>query len=143
MVNRRSQSGHALLWAIALTAVAGLAGHTIHQLVITRLNAVRGEARTVTLGALADAGLAQTLAGLAHEPGFAGVAERSFGPGLVASKVTRAGNRRLVVRVRASLADRALAVEAEVELAAGGPRVVSWQRLPERVYAPVKARRQP
>jgi hypothetical protein len=135
MVRRSSESGHALLVAIALILCVALAAQLLHGFLTGRLSAVRSEEQAVALAAIGDAGLAATLAGLAEGRGFGGLAERRFGGGTVASTVVPGGPGHSVVTVLAWFGGRGSTVRAEVDLGNGGPRVVRWQRhggVPER-----------
>jgi hypothetical protein len=93
-----------------------------------RCDVYRVERRAVELSALADAAMAETMARLAVDRHFPGVAERPFGDGLIASTVDRLGP--LSARLRASgrLGGWVEVIDAEVNLGSPGPRVVSWQR---------------
>jgi hypothetical protein len=128
MVRRSSESGHALLVAIALILCVGLATQLLHGFLTGRLSALRAEEQTVALAAIGDAGLAATLAGLAEDRGFGGLPERPFGGGTLATTVTPGGPGRAVVTVLARFGGRGSTVRAEVDLGGGGPRVVRWQR---------------
>ena len=136
MVTRHNQRGHALLLAVGLTVLAAMVAQIVHQLVMSRLTAVRREGESVTLVAMADACLAQTLAELAAAPGFPGVRAQRFAAGTIASVVKATGEGHAVVSVIAKLAHRALEVEAQLTIGETGARVESWRRLQERTATP-------
>lgn len=131
--------GVALVIAILVSAIVGLAAMTLHASLERRFAAVAAEERRTTLTALADGGLAATLAGLAGDPAFAGVAERPLGGGRVSSRVTRREGG-VAVDVTARFAGWSGGIDAVVA-ASPAPRVVSWSRQPLR--PPVVATRRP
>ncbi len=128
MVRRSPEGGHALLVAVALMFMVGLATQLFHDVLTRRLSMVRAEEQTVALVAIGDAGLAATMAGLADDGNFAGLGKRSFGGGAVASTVSPGGQGRVLVNVAVWFGGRGSTVRAEVDLGVGGPRVVRWER---------------
>ena len=93
-----------------------------------RMKLVRREARTVTLTALSDAVLAETLAELSQDAHYGGVPERDFGGGRLRSEVRFLSPGRYEVVATAIYAGRARTVEAEVLRPPGSPaRVVRWR----------------
>ena len=94
-----------------------------------RMGLVRQEARSVTLTALSDAALAETLAELSEDATFPGVLEHELGPGRLRSKVWLVYPGRYEVVATAIYAGRRRTVEAEVLRPLGAPaRVVRWRR---------------
>ncbi|HEX6862670.1 MAG TPA: hypothetical protein VF414_07640 [Thermoanaerobaculia bacterium] len=94
-----------------------------------RMGLVRREARSVTLTALSDAALAETLAELGENAYFHGVPEHGLGPGRLRSEVRFLSPGRYEVVATATFAGSERTVEAEVLRPAGGaPRVVRWRR---------------
>lgn len=94
-----------------------------------RMDLVRREARSVTLTALADAALAETLAELSENAHYPGVPEHALGSGRLRSEVRNLGSGRYQVVATALYAGRAKTVEAEVYRPLGvPPRVVRWRR---------------
>ena len=128
-MQRSDERGFALVLALMvlliLTAAAAVLVAALHreaQANLRQINSLR--ART-----LADAALAETLAELDWSPAFAGVERHQLGPGWIASRVERSG-RRATVRLEVEVALLYREVEAEVELGARRPRVLSWRPLP-------------
>lgn len=94
-----------------------------------RMGLVRREARSVTLTALSDAALAETLAELSEDAYFHGVPEHGLGPGRLRSEVRFLSPGRYEVVATAIYAGRERTVEAEVLRPIGAPaRVVRWRR---------------
>lgn len=123
------ESGFALpavLLAILLLSIALALVAASLQL---RMGLVRREARSVTLTALSDAALAETLAELSEDAHFLGVPEHALGPGRLRSEVRRLSPGRYEVVATAVHAGRERTVEAEVLRPIGAPaRVVRWRR---------------
>ena len=126
---RKRDEGFALaavLLAILLLSI-GLA--LVAASLQLRMRLVRRETQSVTLTALSDAALAETLAELGKDAYFHGVPEHGLGPGRVQSKVRSPSPGRYQVVATATYAGRERIVEAEVLRPAGGaPRVVRWRR---------------
>lgn len=94
-----------------------------------RMRLVRREAQSLTLTALSDAAVAETLALLSQDPDYGGVPERAFGGGRLRSDVRRLSPVRYEVVATAAYAGRERTVEAEVARPPGTPaRVVRWRR---------------
>lgn len=93
---------------------------------------VRQEARSLTLTALSDAALAETLAHLAIDATYRGVAAHPYGGGTIESEVVRVSTTQYQVRASALYAGVERAVRAEVLRLPEGTQVVSWSRMPER-----------
>ena len=131
MVRRREPkaAGFALasvLLAILLLSI-GLA--LVAASLQLRMRLVQREARSVTLTALSDAVLAETLAELGEDAYFHGVAEHGIGPGRLRSEVRFLSPGRYAVVATAVYAGRERTVEAEVLRPVGAPpRVVRWTR---------------
>lgn len=127
---RRSESGHALVFALMALLMVSVAGALLAGSLLLHLRTARHEAEDVRLAALADAAVAASLAELAASPASRGLAERDFGGGSIASDIDRPGPERAVVLARAVYAGRTRRVRAEVRLTAAGPRVTAWRPLP-------------
>jgi hypothetical protein len=131
MVRRREprDAGFALasvLLAILLLSI-GLA--LVAASLQLRMGLIRQEARSITLTALADAALAETLAELSADAFFHGVPEHELGPGRLRSEVRFLSPGRYQVVATAIYAGRRRTVEAEVLRPPGAPaRVVRWRR---------------
>ena len=94
-----------------------------------RMRLVRREAQSVTLTALSDAALAETLAKLSEDAYYHGVPEHGLGPGRLRSDVRFLSPGRYEVVATATYAGRERTVEADVLRPAGAPaRVVRWRR---------------
>jgi len=136
----RGQGGFALLVAIAVTALLGMAVLAASQWLQVRTLELRQEARQVALVALGDAALAEALAALAADPSCPGVGPHPFGGGVISARVAVGDDRHRLVRASARLGDAAGLVEARVELTPAGPRVLGWRRsqgpAPARQTAP-------
>lgn len=130
MVNR--ESGFALattLFAVFLLSVALALVATSLQL---RMSMVQDEARSLTLTALADAALAETLAHLAVDATYRGAAAHPFGGGTIESEVARLDTTRYEVTAKATYAGGERSVRAMVLRLPEGTQVVSWSRVGER-----------
>ena len=93
-----------------------------------RMGMVQREARSVTLTALSDAALAETLARLTEDAYDDGVPERDFGGGRLRSEVRFLSPGRYHVLATAFYAGWKRTVEAEVSRPPGAPaRVVRWR----------------
>lgn len=115
----------AVLLAILLLSI-GLA--LVAASLQLRMGLVRREARSVTLTALSDAALAETLARLSQDPYYDGVPEHDFGGGRLRSEVRFLSPGRYEVVATAVYAGRERTVEAEVSRPPGAPaRVVRWR----------------
>ena len=108
-----------LLVSIALALVAG--SLTLH------LRLERDEAQSLRRTALADAALAEALAGLAGNAGYSGAGEHPFGGGAIASDVEPLGGGVYRIVASAHFAGRGRAAEARVTRSPlGEVRVVRW-----------------
>jgi hypothetical protein len=127
---RRSESGHALIFALMALLMVSVAGALLAGSLLLHLRAAHHEADDVRLAALADAAVAASLAELAASPASRGLIEREFGGGGIASEIEHPEPERAVVVARAVYRGRTRRVHAEVRLTAAGPRVVAWRPLP-------------
>jgi hypothetical protein len=125
----RRETGFALasvLLAILLLSIGLALAAASLQL---RMRLVRREAQSVTLTALSDAALAETLAELGEDANYPGVPDHGLGPGRLRSEVRRLSPGRYEVVATAIYAGRERIVEAVVLRPAGdSPRVVRWTR---------------
>lgn len=109
-----------LLLSIGLSLVA--ASLTLH------LRLSRDEAQSLRRTALADAALAEALAGISHDANYPGAPDHPFGDGTIGSEVDPLGAGRYRVRIRGAYAGRIRAARAEVlRSPTGEVRVVHWQ----------------
>jgi hypothetical protein len=77
---RRSEHGYALLFTLFVAIFVELAALLAAAVVLNRFQATEQRAREARLTALCDAAIAETLAQLARNPSFAGIAHRSADP---------------------------------------------------------------
>jgi type II secretory pathway component PulK len=127
MVKRRSERGSALLLALAVVGLAALAVGTALGGLQQELAAARRADTRARLRALADAGLAATLARLAADRHATGLPPQRFAGGEVASDVVPAGRDAVDVVVNVTTQDRSLTVAARVRLERTGPTVLWWR----------------
>jgi hypothetical protein len=129
MVSRR-QAGHALLVALVILLLAASAATMIAAHFGFRARLVSQESRRIHLVAMTDAAVAESLAGLDQSSGFAGVIERPFGGGRIASAVTSLRDNRRLILATARYRGWSRRVEVRVELESTGLVVESWAALP-------------
>jgi hypothetical protein len=124
---RAGEGGQILILSLLVVVLLTSALLLIAAALQARMKAVRREAAAVRLTALADAALAETLARLAAHAGAAGLPERPFGEGLIASEVHPAPDDCLTVVARAEYQGRRRIVEARVRPTVLGPVVLDWR----------------
>ncbi|MGB5815619.1 MAG: hypothetical protein WBI27_10475 [Thermoanaerobaculia bacterium] len=125
------QSGHALLLALIVVVLVGVAGAVLTTTLGLHLHAARDETQRIQLVAMSDAAVAESLAELAGSPGFGGVSKRDFGPGQIESTVqTISASRRRIIAIATLTSGRRLRVAADVRILNTGLVVTSWQRMP-------------
>lgn len=123
-----AESGYALLVALLVVFLLSVALALIGLSLAVRLRTAREEARGVTLGALCDAAVAETLSGLSA--GFPGaVGEHPLGSGTIASQVATVDPHHFRIRATARFGARTRTVVADVQRDSQGTRVLHWQRL--------------
>jgi hypothetical protein len=128
---RGRQSGHALLLALIVIVLVGVAGAVLTTSLGLHLHAARDETQRIQLVAMSDAAVAESLAELAASPGFAGVSKHDFGPGQIESSIqTVAASQRRIIAIATLTNGRELRVATDVRLLHTGLVVTSWQRLP-------------
>ncbi len=130
--DRRRQRGQVLLVALFALLLLSVALALVALLATEEHRAARREVGSLTLAALTDAALAETLARLATSRSFPGLPEQEFAGGTLSSEIEWLASERLEVRAHASWRGRKRSVRAEVDLTAGPPRVVSWRVLSRR-----------
>jgi len=126
VVSRSRESGIALIVALLLLVLVTMSLLAVAGYVQGRVNAFQVEQRTVILTALADAAMAETLAGLQEDEDFEGIDRRQFGAGSIASTVVRSQPSTVEVMARGRITGWQATIEARVELTPAGPRVASW-----------------
>lgn len=125
----RSESGSALIIAIATLAMVALAVAAASSLIGSRADSVRLTSRDVRVGALVDAAMAETLARLASDDEFDGFPARRFGAGTIAATVDRSHAPRVHVVAVGALGQWRGEIDAEVLVPIGGMPVVDrWTR---------------
>lgn len=125
------ESGHALLLALMIIVLVGVAGAILTTTLGLHLKLARDESQRIQLVAMSDAAVAESLAELAADRGFGGLARHEFGPGQIESVIEILGpNRRRIIATSMLPGDRRLRVAVEVRLLASDIVVTSWQRLP-------------
>ena len=124
----RGEAGYALLVALVVVLLVSIALALIALSLAIRLGTARQEARSVTLTALCDAALAETLADLTTGD-ESGVTAHPFGGGQIGSQVQALSPQQWVITATASYGGRARTVVANVIRDQQGTRIVTWQRL--------------
>ncbi len=133
VVSARGEEGAALVVALAAVSLMAATILLLAVMVESRRDTAAYDRRGLVLSELADGVVAETLAELAVQPSFPGVAERRFGAGTIHSEVGIA-NSGLTVVTGVGAADGWRCVVVVDVLMEGGPRVVSMTRrfLPPR-----------
>ena len=126
-----AQSGYALLLALVVIFLVFIALALVFAALALRLRLAQLEAETIHLAALADAGMAEALAGLARDPGFPGAPQHAFGNGSIASQISPVASQLLRVTSQVTYAGRGRGAQAMVQVDAQGRiiQVTSWQRI--------------
>jgi uncharacterized membrane protein len=127
VVRRRGERGGALLLALAVVGLAALAVGTALGGLQQETAAVRRADTSARLRALADAGVAATLARLAVDPHADGLGPQRFADGEIASRIEWLGHETVNVMVTATARQRSLTVVARVRLDRAGPTVLGWR----------------
>lgn len=125
----RREAGFALPAVLLAVLLLSIALALVAASLQLRMGLVRREAQSLSLNALSDAALAETLAWLTQNAYYQGVPEHSFGNGRYRSRVRILGPGRYEVLATALYAGRTRTVAAEVARHPGSPaRVVRWRR---------------
>jgi type II secretory pathway component PulK len=127
MVNRGGERGGALLLALAVVALAALAVGTALGGLQQEIDAVRRADTGARLRALADAGIAATLARLTVDENAGDIEQQRFGGGQAASSVVRVDRDTVDVVVTATTRESSLTVTVRVRLDEAGPTVLWWR----------------
>jgi len=120
----RPRQGYGLLLALVVIVVMMTALGLLASSLRMGMQEVKRELRTVSLIALTDAAMAETLANLAADNNFDGVQEYRFGDGLISSEIRPLGPRKVEIRARASYGGHDRTLLAEVRLTPSGPLVL-------------------
>ena len=118
------RKGHGLILALVVVVVMTTALGLLAASMTMGMREVQREVRIVSLIALVDAAMAETLAYLAEDEDFPGVSERPFGGGMISSEVRLLGEGRAEVVGSATYGGRQRSIRAEVLLTSRGPRVL-------------------
>jgi 3-oxoacyl-[acyl-carrier-protein] synthase III len=129
MVDRtsgQSETGSALVLALVTTLVVSMAVLLVAGMIASRRTVFEIGRRNITLTALADAAMAETLAELDRDAHFRGFELRSEGAGEISSTVTieKADHRRVVVF--AEVGGWLTSIEATVIIHSGHARLERW-----------------
>lgn len=120
----RGQEGSALLTAVLTLFLVAVALALLAASLQLRMRLVKGEVETIQLVALADAALAEALAGLYADPLFPGEQEHALGRGTIESQVTHLGFGRYDVVATGTYAGGKRSVFAEVVRWTGSPETL-------------------
>jgi hypothetical protein len=124
------ESGYALLTALLVIFLLSIALALLAASLQLRMRLVREDGASVTLSALSDAAVAETLANLAQSGSYTGSDEHDFGGGRIGSKVVLLSPGVYDVAATAKYSRRERVVEAVVLRAPGSAQVQSWRRRP-------------
>ena len=127
MVTRQRERGGALLLALAVVGLAALAVGTALGSLQQEMAAARRIDASAHLRALADAGVAATLARLAANQHDDGLQPQRFADGEIASRIERVGHNTVDVVVTATVRQGSLTVRVRVRVDETGPIVLGWR----------------
>lgn len=127
---RRREGGQALVTALFVLLLVGIAMAVAVAAVQLEMRTVRHEARSVRLRAMADAAVAATLAELAADRGSQGLDERSFDGGTIESRVRERGPLVYEITARARHAGLTRTVQVTADFGRAPPLVGGWRRVP-------------
>lgn len=126
---KRGERGYALLATVLVVFLLSIALALLGASLQLRMRLVREDGKTVILGALSDAALAEALAKLAQSASYSGSPEHELGGGRIGSQVEPLGAGIYDVVATASFGGRSRVVQAEVVREPGRARVRFWRRL--------------
>jgi hypothetical protein len=130
VVDRCGERGSSLFVAMIACVLIGGAVMLLGNDLNDRQRTFRMRARIVALDHLADAAMAETLAGLSGDPAFGGVLRQRLGDGIIWSEVILEdgeGNVRSVIS-SAQFDGWRGTIEARLDIGPSGPTVISWNR---------------
>lgn len=93
------------------------------------MRGVRHELRSLKLTALSDAAVAEALAHLAQNPGFAGLGDHPYGGGFLGSRVLQVGSKRWRVEAWARHRGLVRRVRVDVLQTVDGFAISGWHRV--------------
>jgi len=132
LVGECGERGEALLFAVFALLLLSLSLALLTLTMRLRLDEQRREVGRAHLDVLLDGVMAETLARLALDPRFGGVAPRGQADGEGWSEVERSGLQHARVEAGARLGGRRAIGRALVRVSPAPPRIVWWERGPER-----------
>jgi len=121
------ERGSALVFALAALTLVAITVVAVTAEVQSRAAGVVLEERSVRLVALSDAAMAETMAELAVKKTFAGISERGFAGGSIASTVRFAGAWEVEVTAIGRRNDWNSTLVARVNIK-NAPRALRWRR---------------
>lgn len=124
------ESGQVLIVALVVVLLVGVATSLVAASMALRTRHAIEEGTRLRLTALTDAGVAEALAHLSRDPGFAGEPGGELGGGTYESRVQGLGGGLLEIWVEARVGGRLKRVRVTARLLPDGPQVLRWQRLP-------------
>jgi type II secretory pathway component PulK len=127
MVSANRESGVALIFAIIALAIVAMMVAVVAASLQPRIITHTHLERTVRLTALVDAAMAMTLAELAVDRHFSGVADRILGEGVMSSTATQVSLHEVEVVAVGQTRNWRAVVVARVNVE-NGPRVLRWHR---------------
>ncbi len=122
----KEERGSALLVALVTVLVVTMSMLLVASFIDVRKLSFEIEERNVTISALADAAMAETLANLSKEKYFKGVVERDFGGGSISSTVTIEKNDHRRVVAVGKFKRWTASIDAKVSVQTTQPFVVKW-----------------
>ncbi len=125
----KRESGHGVLLTLLVLVVMMTALGLLASTMGMSMMEDKRSFRTVSVIAMSDAVMAETLAELSQNHEFEGVEERAFGQGVISSSVHPSGSSRVEVMARASYGGQRRTTRALVALSEGAPTVLSWRRV--------------
>jgi hypothetical protein len=127
---RARERGEALIFAVFVLLLLGVSLALLALSMRVRLEEQQREVRRARLDLLLDGVMAETLARLALDPRFSGVASRREGDGEASTAVDRYRPELARIEAEARLGGRSVGGRALVQILPGPPRVLQWQRDP-------------
>ena len=122
----RAEKGSALLVALVTVLVVTMSMLLVASFIQGRKISFVTEERNVTISALADAAMAETLAHISDEKFFRGIEDRTFGQGSISSTVTIKGSGYRKVIATGAYKLWAASIDAIIDVRGPQPIVVSW-----------------